>query len=221
MAFELPPPSDEISQHLQSHPYPPADPKFVRFYERRAKNVAQSAEQGRPIFEPVEFVEIYTAGDKDNVVDRPVREFDKYVWSEKYIAFKNGQSQDTGTPLEQWSGLVPGRAEELAHFKIRTVEQLADIPDGQLSRHGPMTRQEREKARAYLQVMKGEAPINEIRAENEALKKRLEALERLAQGSTAQSLAPQALVVEEQTGAPAENVGTPAKTPKRVKKIAE
>jgi hypothetical protein len=179
MQFELDAPDEETQRVLQSQP-PPADAKYVRFYRRTKENRAKSMEAGRPIYEPVEYVEILTPGDKDVVVDRPVRKIDRYQWSDKYRAFAAGKSQDTvGTPLTALMGMSPERAEELAYFKIRTVETLADVSDNNLQNlgHGALT--ERQRARDYVQVMKGNAPVAQLRSENEQLRQRLEALEKL------------------------------------------
>jgi hypothetical protein len=183
--FELPPPSEETQALLNTMAttpsLQPADAKFVRFYSRSKKDEAKTAAEGRPIFEAREYVEIFAPGDKDTVVDRPVRELDKYVWPERYLAFRRGLSQESaGTPLTAWAGVSNERAMEYAHFKIRTVDQLAEVPDGNLQNLGLHARAEREKARAYLAIMKGNAPVAELKAENEALKARLDALEKLA-----------------------------------------
>lgn len=180
--FELEPPDEETQRALEnmtrSAAMRPADQKYVRFYSRPKKNDEKSREEGRPVFEPVEYVEIFTPGDKDTIVDRPVRNIDRYAWADKYRAFRMGKSQESaGTPLSEWGGVTPERAIEYAHFKIKTVEQLAEVPDGNLPNLGMHARAEREKARGYIAVMKGNSPLAEMQAKNEALLKRLEALE--------------------------------------------
>lgn len=174
------PTSDEVQQALSGLPFPPADERFVRFYLREKRNEQKSLEAGRPIYEMVEYVEIHSAGDHGNIVDRPVRHFplgwDRYFWPQKYAAFKAGQSQDTvGTPLG-YIGLNPGRIAELSHFKIRSVEDLAAVSDGNIQGLGMGARNEREKARDYLQTMKGNAPVVQLRAENDALRSEMDAL---------------------------------------------
>lgn len=193
--FELPPPDDETQALLdtisRTPALQPADAKYIRFYTRSKRSAEKSAAEGRPIFEAVEYVEILTPGDKDTVVDRPVRNLDKYVWAERYAAFRRGAAQDTGgTPLEKWEGVSQERVRELAFFRVTTVDQLAEVPDSNLRNLGANAREEREKARAYLAVMRGGAPVAELKAENEALKARLDALERLAAMQT--QAAPQA-----------------------------
>lgn len=217
MPFELPPPDEQTAADLESisrSPIKPADARYVRFYTRPKLNKVKSygGEQpklnalgkqaydgegkpimeriegaGRPIYDELEYIEIHTPGDKDTVIDRPIRNVDRYVWAEKYAAFKNGAVLSNGIPLEQWGGISPDRVLELAHFRIKTVEQLADVADSSLQNLGFKAREEREKARGYLAVMKGEAPVAALKEENEKLKasqavmlERLAALEKLA-----------------------------------------
>jgi hypothetical protein len=187
--FELSHPDDEtqalLDQIARTPSLTPSDPRYVRFYMRSKRNAEKSAKEGRPIFEPREYVEILCPGDKDTIIDRPVRKLDRYVWREKYLAFKRNETQETpGTPLTEWEGVTPERAKELEYFRIRTVEQLADVPDSNLGNLGHTARAERDKAKGYLEVMRGNAPMAQLRDENAQLKARLEALERLAQSDT-------------------------------------
>lgn len=182
--FELPEPSQKTEnalQRIRRSSVRPADPRYVRFYTVSRRDYDASEKEGRPIFKAEEYIEILTPGDKDNILQRPVRDVDRYIWQDKYLAFKRGLSQETaGTPIEKWSGISAERAAEYLALKVKTVEQLAQIPDSSLTNFGFHTRAEREKAKAYVQVMAGQAPINELKAENDALKSRLEALEALA-----------------------------------------
>ncbi len=195
--FELPEPSQEVEDDLvrvRGGTITPADPKYVRFFHSSKRNREKSKHEGRPIFEPVECIEILTVGDKDNIAVRKIREIDKYIWREKYVQFRRGKAQEAeGTPLDA-IGISPERVSELAHFRIKTVDQLAEVPDSAVPGLGMNARKEREKARGYLALMKDSAPIAEMKAanesmakENEAMKSRLEALEKLAAQTTENS----------------------------------
>lgn len=212
MSFELEPPDRDTKAALdsiaRSPAKRPAEARYVTFYSRQKENQLKSwgglvtevdesgkevrrqvKGEGRPIFESVEYVRILTPGDKDTVIDRPVNKLDRYVWADRYRAFRNGQEQGgDGTPLSQL--VSPERVRELEHFGLITIEMLADVPDSNLGRLGFHARSEREKARNYLAVMKGNAPVAELKAENEALKARLDALERLAAQTSTQSEPP-------------------------------
>lgn len=184
-------PNMEEQTLLSTLPFPPADEKFVRFYARtKLDELATKGgtvvnpdgtekrvpAAGRPIYKQVPYVEILTPGDKDNIVDRPVRGLDRHFWPNKWRAFIHGQSQESvGTPLAL-CGISPERIEELAHFKIKTVEALAQVSDGNLQTLGIGVRGERQKALDYLATMKGNAPVAALRSENEQMKSEMEAL---------------------------------------------
>lgn len=203
--FKLEPPDEETTHWLRqmsnSAGLKPAEERYVRFYLRQKLDKVAShggkvmqpdpitgepkevwvQGAGRPVHKSVEYVEILCPGDKDTVIDRPANKVDRYAWPNKYTAFRNGLSQDNnGVPLETWGGLPPERVADFKAMRISTVEQLADIPDGNLSGLGMHARSEREKAREYLAVMKGNAPLAELKAENSKLQERLAALEKLA-----------------------------------------
>jgi hypothetical protein len=189
--YELPPPDLDASfnvEQVMNSNVKPAEQRYVRFHLVNQQNPEKSRAEGRPIFDAVEFIEILTPGDKDTIINRPVRpKLDPYLYPEKYVAFRRGQTQQSGTPLEIWGALPPERIAELAYFHIHTVDALADVADEKLAALGMSARSEREKARRYLAALKDAAPVAELKAENDSLRKRLEALEAVALANTVQS----------------------------------
>lgn len=151
----------------------------VRFYKRPVVNEARSLEEGRPIFEPVDFVEISAPGDPKNITDKPVNDKIRAMYAAQYQAFLSNSDQDAaaGTLLSAWGVISPERAEELKHFKIRTVEQLSEVSDGNLQSLGSGSRKERDAAKDYIQTMKGAAPVAQLRAQLEEERGRRESLE--------------------------------------------
>lgn len=109
----------------------------VRFYYKALENKYQSELQGRPIFDEVEFVEIRNPGDNWSVISRKVNKEsvggnapDHLRWPEQYRAFKAGEEAPiSGTPLTEWQLLPRTRAEELKLRGIKTLEQLASLPE--------------------------------------------------------------------------------------------
>lgn len=145
-------------------------------------NKERSKEEGRPCYSDVPYIRIFTPGDQHNVVHRPVNEQDKVDFPRQWAAFvaKEDQNAASGTLLEKTAIVTRAQAEELKHFKIRTVEQLANVPDGYLKFEGAAAM--KRQAQAYLESAKGNAPITKMQAELEqrdseiqALKKMLEA----------------------------------------------
>jgi hypothetical protein len=70
-----------------------------------------------------------------------------------YDAFKQGREIPiNGTALAAWSGVTPEQAEVLRTAGIRTVEEVRDLPDGQLDRvRLPNMRDLRKQAGLFLE----------------------------------------------------------------------
>lgn len=159
------------------------DTAIPRFYVRPVQNNFRSQAEGRPIFDERDYVEIIIPGAKDTV-DRQVQEQDKDRWPEQYRRFKEDAEQATdGTPLEQWPAISVSQIAELKAKKIRTVEQLAGVSDGNLANLGLGARQLRDRALAYLEAAAGNAPLDaallreaKLKEEIDALKKQVESI---------------------------------------------
>lgn len=215
--FKLDPPDAKMQAELRSAANSaarrPADPRYVTFYLRPKEDEEASLTEGRPIYRDVEYVVVLCPGDPDTVIDRPVSKFDRYAWQQKYTAFRNNLSQEiNGLPLEKWGGVPGSRVAEYAHAQIKTVEQLAEVPDSALASLGRGARGDRDKAKNYLSVMAGNAPMADVQAENERLRaessamaERLAALEALAARSNPGSN------YDGTTGLPTEPTPKPAK----------
>ena len=105
------------------------------------------------------FVRIMIPGDKNTIIEQPVREDHKRRFPRQWLYFQAKQSeQDTtpiGTSLTQWANDEPetlnrGWIEELQILKFQTVEQVASASDAQLQRIGMGGTGLRERAKAYL-----------------------------------------------------------------------
>jgi hypothetical protein len=159
---------------------PPAKKKggnFVHFYKRPKQDKAETLKQGRPIVKMVEYVKITVPGERDEV-DKPVQDRERERYPKEYAAFlANKQEELEGTLLTAWGGVPPERIEEFAYRKIKTVEQLAELTDGNLQKFGPGTLKERERARDYIKVMAGQAPVAQLRSQLEQETEKREALE--------------------------------------------
>lgn len=140
---------------------------------------------GRQIWREVEYITMMTPGDKTNVVIRPVRK-DKAVDDTKrfpaqWAAFKAGVDQNavSGTLLARWPALNRAQVKEYNSEKIYTVEQLAGMTDDVCHRFGPGAISMREKAKDFLKLSEGLAPLEEARAEVEDLRTQLKELREL------------------------------------------
>lgn len=156
------------------------DNALVRFSLRPVENKEKSAAEGRPIFEDVEYVEIMTPGDKSSIVSRALRETDKQRFRRQYAAWKaDAQNSQPiiGTRLAEWPQVTRSQVEELRYFNVHTVEQLAEVSDGNIRNVGPIMAL-RKKAQDFVAAAKGNAPLAQLRDELAKRDNELEALRR-------------------------------------------
>jgi hypothetical protein len=147
---------------------------YVRFYKRAVEDKTESEKQGRPVFKDKPYIEIIVAGDPKNIVDRPANPLDEAAYPGAWAAFKAGAEQQQGFPLKDWAACTRSQVEELAAFKVYTVEQLANTADVHLRGIGPFLAL-RQKARDWLEAAAKNAPIADLQAQVESLRKQLEA----------------------------------------------
>lgn len=109
-------------------------------------------EAGRTIKRDVPYIKIIQPGESRlSIYDQPATDEDTARFPRQWAAFKAGQSQETkGTPLDLLFPESPAIVENLKAVSIRTVEQLAALPDTGLQNIGMGARQWKEKATAYL-----------------------------------------------------------------------
>jgi hypothetical protein len=142
-------------------------------------NEAKSKEAGRPMFDEVEMVEVWFAGDR---LQRPcfeVTDEHRERWPKEYEAFKSGRTiAESGTPLEHWPRMTVGKVAELKALGIQTVEALAQMPDGNLTNLGMKARELREEARSYLQAAAGTADTTKMAATIAELQAKIERMEK-------------------------------------------
>lgn len=152
------------------------DKLYIEFFREPVMHSAKSREAGRAVYEERDFVRIHVPGDKSTVVVQPMHELNVQRFRSRYEKWKSGQAEAvTGTPLSALPGMTPAKVEEYKFFKIVTVEQLADAND-QLGQKFMSFNGDKAKAKAFLEVAKGNAPIEKMNAE---LAKRDEEIETL------------------------------------------
>jgi len=147
------------------------------FYVKAVQHNFRSQEEGRPIFVDKDYVRIIIPGDTRSEVDREVQDKDKDRWPEQWRRFKEDAEEATdGTPLEQWPAVSVSQVAELKAKKIRTVEQLAGVSDGQLQNLGLGARQLRDRAKAFLEAAAGNAPLDAALLRESKLQEEIDAL---------------------------------------------
>lgn len=152
------------------------DKLYIEFFREPVLHPAKSRDEGRAVYEERDFVRIHVPGDKSTVVVQPMHELNVQRFGSRYQKWKAGQAEAvTGTPLNALPGMTPAKVEEYKFFKIITVEQLADAND-QLGQKFMSFNSDKQRAKAFLEVAKGNAPIEKMNAE---LVKRDEEIETL------------------------------------------
>jgi hypothetical protein len=140
---------------------------LVRFFTQPLKNEEKSTNEGRPIFDDTEMVEIRVRGQKDNVVLREVRPDDKARFRDAYKFFREGKSlSDSGTPLSAWPIITASQVEEFKYLGFYTVEHIASAGEQVLGRV-PGLLSLKNRANAFLEAAKGNAPLEKMNKELE------------------------------------------------------
>ena len=149
-----------------------------RFFFRPIKNELRSKEVGHPIYDDVEYVELYIHGDSENRPVRRVKDEDKQNYAQFYQAFLNHHKKASeGTPLEYWPAITRAQVETLKAVEIFNVEGLRDAKGDLLKMLGDDYSYLQTKAKAYLDRHSDEIAIENYAAENAALKEQLKFLE--------------------------------------------
>ena len=166
--------SDLVQPDESRHAY---DSKlYVEFSRKPRLQPGKSREEGRAIYEEIDYVRIHVPGDKSSVVERPVSSMDAQRFADRYNKWKAGQAEAvTGTPLVALPGMTGAKVEEYKYFKIITVEQLADANDG-LGQKFMSFQADKQRAKAFMEVARNNAPIEKM---NEELGKRDAEIENL------------------------------------------
>lgn len=136
----------------------------VQFLEHSHFDDVQTREQGRPVFRMAEYIRITIPGNMNDNVFRPVRSTDFDRFPMQWAAYKNGKTQSIGIPLTEWPQISRAQVDELAFFKVKTVEELAGISDANAQKFMGLN-QLRQKAQLYLQTLKDEQPFATMQAE--------------------------------------------------------
>lgn len=144
----------------------PNDTAKPLFYVKSIQNMFETEKQGRAIYQDVEWVDILIPGDTKTKVSRKVIAEDKHRWPQYYQAYQlKKEAPVTGTPIEQWPILSPAKVDELKTVNIKTIEDLASLPDQYLEVLGMGGRELKIKASAYLESAAGTADIQALRSE--------------------------------------------------------
>jgi hypothetical protein len=134
---------------------------------------------GYPVFREQEYVKYIVPGDKNSEYFQPSKDKDRKTFPNAYQAFKNRESKPVveGMPIEQWPQVTRALAMTLRAAGVHTVEALAAVHDGNISKIASNGQELRAKAQAFLATAKDAAQATAIAAENQKLKDQLAAMQ--------------------------------------------
>ena len=140
----------------------------------------QSGEvDGRKTYKMVERVQVYMPGNGLNSPVFNVTDEHRERWPKEYEAFKKGVEPDlNGTPLEEWAILNKAMVMELKAMHIRTIEDVATLPDTAVQRIGRGGYALRDRALAFLDQAKEQELVTRLTAQDEQHKDEIAVLRR-------------------------------------------
>lgn len=163
------------------------DENLIVHFERKPHlDRAESEKRGRPIYKDRDYITIRVPGDKNRVVERPVRMnpargqiSDPERFPRQWQAYQsNQQVTHDGTPLSEWGPMSKSQAMTYQGLNIYTVEQLAGVSDANLGQMGHGARAWRDKAQAYLKATEDSSEVLKLQSQ---LSKQTDEIEMLKQ----------------------------------------
>lgn len=155
----------------------PDDQQYVRFFEKVVEDGVKSAEAGRPVHKILDYVEIGAPAAKNRFAG-PATDQHKQRFPQHWANYEANRQNPAvvGTALEHCTFLDRATCEDLRALKILTAEQLASLDDAACSRIGPLARNWKAQAEAFLKTATDTAFATRQAAENAEMKAELQAL---------------------------------------------
>ena len=158
-------------------------PPYIRFERRPVEDRTASIAAGHYVTRDVDFVILMRAGSKDTVEKEVASFLDEWrkrategqipmTWFEDakrgYEFWLNGETlPERGTPIKGWQLVSPAQQANLIAAGIRTVEDLAELPDSMFISVGIGAQGLKQQAKSWLATA---ANTGSIAAENAAMK---------------------------------------------------
>lgn len=156
---------------------------LITFEVRAIEDRAKSNSEGHWVGRDIEVALITPVGGKHTHEQEVTKDLlamwknipeNKYRF-DAYMAWKEGvEAPVNGSDLKNWPPISPAQIKQFNARNIRSVEELAEIPDDYLSSFGPGSRALRDKAREWI---KSSSDIGKVVAEMSELRERLANLE--------------------------------------------
>jgi len=140
------------------------DGAVVKFLMRTEPDTIETQKAGRPIYKEIPSISIRWPGGDETLKDIESRDIKDYP--EMYESFQACFTKpSTGTPLTEWPAIGAKLIQEVAYFKIRTVEGLIEMPEEVAMLIDPAGTL-RDKAKDYIEsATSGKAEVTRLKGE--------------------------------------------------------
>lgn len=169
-------------------------PPHVIFETRAVQNRTKTIASGVPVYDNVNYAQIYPAGSKDcheKIAEDWLKQIKNFALEGKYdpqhLSFfelrfaeflKGNELPENGTPIKMWPQATPADIAQLQAAKIYTVEDLAALPESGFGLVGMNARVMKEKALAWLGAGDKGKQAEQIAALQVAIRDLTDALQR-------------------------------------------
>lgn len=124
---------------------------IVFFHKQSVFNEVKSTQNGRRIYDEADFVSIQHPGEREQKIDRPVKQEDKFRWPSQWEAYQKNRAQIVdGTPIDLLFPNHPGIGDNLKSAGVTTIEQLAGLSSTGMSNVGMGSQDYVNYAKQYL-----------------------------------------------------------------------
>lgn len=174
-------------------------PPYVVFERRPVEDRNASIAAGHHVHKDVDYAIITRAGARDTFEQEVSVWFDQLAkrvkdaqfpaewlrgYRESYEAWKKGEElPPEGTPIKTWPVASPAQIKDILAVGIRTVEDLAKLPDSELSSLGIGAMSLKQKAAAWLDSA---AKTGKAAEQLSTLQRQISDLSQLAQAQAAE-----------------------------------
>ena len=182
---------------------------FAIFLRKSVLDPWASREQGKPVHVSRDFCRIQHAGERDHI-EVPVK-LDEHpqLYPRQWEAFQREVQQvPDGTPLTVLFPDQPHIADNLKHWNVLTVEQLAVLEGTALTNIGAGALEWKRKAVQFQEAAQTSAPLRHLEAQLEQRDDRIKQLEEALTATTARLDA-----LEQETPPPRRGPGRPPNRP--------
>lgn len=154
----------------------PEEDKYlaVKISKKAVHNEFKSKQEGRQVFEDVDWINIIIPGDKTTEVSRKLKEEDKIRFEFQWNNYLNREEhKKNGIPLDMLPSITPAQVANLQALKVETVEQLANLHEKAIKN----LFEGRDLVKKANQFLEGDNYAKKLEKENEELKAEIQQLQ--------------------------------------------